>query len=350
MALFEDWQYLGSGGYSEVYSAFDRAVNERRAVKLLDPTAITDANGFKSEAQTLMQLEHPRIVRVFDAGFGPTDGIEPYCGKFYVSTELMEGGSVDGLISDGPISLRNAIRICAEICEAVQYAHDKLCIHRDIKPANIFLESRGQASPSKLGDFGLAQYGRSIPTAEGYLSHVAPEILETGIATAKSDVYALGVALYKMLNGAPMSDWTGLPALLARNIASGKYPARDKFQAYVPRPIRTIVSRALHIDPEKRYQSPDQLRHALERVPIRCDWSIRKDGLGAHLFGTSSIGGIFIARTAQIGDKATFEIYKIVTAPGKPRRLAKDGFADKDPRLTQRHAATVLQRIASTGS
>lgn len=349
MALFDEWEYIGAGGYSEVYSVVDRAVHERRAVKLIDPSTISDKNGFASEAHTLTQLRHERIVTVYEAGFGPTGGLEPYCDKFYISTELMHGGSVEGHIKDGPLSLRTAVRICTQVCEAVQFAHDNSFLHRDIKPANIFLDGPVETAGAKLGDFGLARFGKSVPTAEGYLTHIAPEVLETGTATQQTDVYALGMSLYKMLNGAPMSQWGGPSSLLPKHIAEGKYPRRKTMQLYVPRKLRNVVSRALNVDTQRRYRSADELRHALEHVQIVCDWVALTDGTGAYYYGTSSLGGIFTARIHRRADTFSFEITKISTVPGRPRNLLKDFFSSESLAKVEQHASSVMQRIATTG-
>src|SRR5437660_83731 len=198
---------LGRGGMATVYLATDVKLGRRVAIKVLPPTtrAYLGSGRFQREVLFAAQLSHPHIVPLFEAD--EADGL-----LFYVM-EYVEGESLhDRLERDGPLAVEEAIRITAEVGDALEYAHESGVIHRDIKPGNILL-SRGHAMVS---DFGIAKVLFESGTATG-----GSAITGTGITVgtaeymspeqasgekridARSDVYALAAVLYEMLAGEP---------------------------------------------------------------------------------------------------------------------------------------------------
>ncbi|MBI1967644.1 MAG: SUMF1/EgtB/PvdO family nonheme iron enzyme [Gemmatimonadetes bacterium] len=220
---------LGHGGMATVYLAVDVKLGREVAIKVLPPATrdFLGADRFQREVHLVAQLSHPHIVPLFEAG--EADGI-----LFYVM-EYVEGESLqEKLGRDGQLSLDEALRITAEVGDALQYAHERGIIHRDIKPANILL-SRGHAL---VADFGIAKLaaassggdtltatGMSVGTAE----YMSPEQAggEKRI-DARTDIYALAAVLYEMLVGEPPFTGPTVQAIVARVIADP------------PRPIRTI--------------------------------------------------------------------------------------------------------------
>src|SRR5216117_2973451 len=223
---------LGQGGMATVYLATDVKLGRRVAIKVLPPTTrhYLGSGRFQREVLFAAQLFHPNIVPLFEAD--EADEL-----LFYVM-EYVEGDSLkDRLARDGPLAVDEAIRIAAEVGDALEYAHETGVVHRDIKPGNILL-SRGHAMVS---DFGIAKVvaesgaaadrasitgtGVTVGTAE----YMSPEQAsgEKRI-DARSDVYALAAVLYEMLAGEPPFTGPSAQAIVARVLSDN------------PRPIRTL--------------------------------------------------------------------------------------------------------------
>ncbi len=220
---------LGHGGMGAVFLGRDVKLGREVAIKVLPPTtqAYLGSERFEREVQLAARLSHPHIVPLFEA-----DDVE---GFHYYVMGYVEGESLaERLARQGPLPLDEAIRIIAEVGDALQYAHERGIIHRDIKPANILL-SGGHAL---VTDFGIA---KSIADSEGGLSltgtgvtvgtaaYMSPEQAsgERRI-DARSDVYALAAVLYEMLAGEPPFTGPNAQAVVARILVDA------------PRTVRTV--------------------------------------------------------------------------------------------------------------
>ena len=196
---------LGAGGMGSVYLAtrdddeFEREV----AVKLIryPGEAKEFAKRFRHERQFLAKLEHPNIATLFDGG--TTED-----GRPYLVMEYIEGKEIDEYCDEQGLSVRERIELFRQVCAAVQFAHSRLVVHRDVKPSNILVGSDGIP---KLLDFGIAKslegVGDTRPGRAGPLSlpYAAPEQIQRGPITTATDVYGLGVLLYKLL--APLGPY-----------------------------------------------------------------------------------------------------------------------------------------------
>ena len=229
---------LGTGGMATVYLGADVKLGREVAIKVLPPStrAYLGSERFEREVQLAAQLSHPHIVPLFEAG--EADGL-----LFYVM-EYVEGESLkDRIEREGPLPLEEALRITAEVGDALHYAHERGIIHRDIKPGNILL-SRGHAL---VADFGIAKHAAGPRSGEsltgtgislGTAEYMSPEQAggEKRI-DARSDVYALTAVLYEMLAGEPPFTGPSVQAIVARALAEP------------PRPIRTVrPNLPLHIE------------------------------------------------------------------------------------------------------
>ena len=181
---------LGRGGYGTVYKALHPDLMVYRAIKLLH--SAVDPEQVK-EAVLQARLEHERIVHVLDVGL--------YNERPFWVMEFMEGGSLEQLIAQGPLSLEQVFVIGRDLALGLAAAHDKGIIHRDLKPANVLLNNSGRA---KMTDFGLARLSdgdNPLHTrVAGTVSYLAPEQLK-GNALPQSDLWSLGCVLYEMACG-----------------------------------------------------------------------------------------------------------------------------------------------------
>ena len=257
---YEVTSVLGRGGMGAVYRGMQLNLERPVAIKLLPPELGASAEfreRFRREAKAMAQLNHPHIVQIYD--FGQTDA-----GHYYIVMEFVEGADFHQIIRGGKLDAEGAVNAIAQICDALQFAHDKGFMHRDIKPANIYLNTAGEL---KIGDFGLAKLvgGEDdaasaasrmnltmTGTAMGTPHYVAPEQLQEGATVdGRADLYSLGVMFYQMLTGEIPRGAVKPP--------SGKVAGLD------PR-LDKVVFKAMDNEPAERYQSATELRHAVDVI------------------------------------------------------------------------------------
>lgn len=250
---------LGSGGMGEVWRAVDTRLGRPVAVKLLARAAEADAQArqrFQLEARATSGLNHPNLVTVFDAG--EVDG------RPFLAMELVEGQTVAALLLDGPLPADRCRELADQALAGLSAAHEAGVLHRDLKPENLMVRRDGIL---KILDFGLARLlrpeeglhltrtGAVIGTPE----YIAPEILRGVEPGPASDLFSLGVALYRMASGRRpfpgASSFEILTAMLER--------APDPLPE-VPEALGAVILRALEKDPARRFPDAKAMRGALE--------------------------------------------------------------------------------------
>jgi len=197
---------VGQGGMAAVFLAVraDDAYQKEVAVKLVQPGLNSQdvLTRFRNERQTLAGLDHPNIVRLLDGG-STQEGLP------FLVMEYVEGSPIDEYCDQHKLSVDERLRLFSDVCDGVQYAHEKLVIHRDLKPSNILVVADGAP---KLLDFGIAKVLNAEPSAQSSLAtqtslrcmtpaYASPEQMRGKSVTPETDVYALGVVLYELLTG-----------------------------------------------------------------------------------------------------------------------------------------------------
>ncbi|RZU53836.1 serine/threonine-protein kinase [Krasilnikovia cinnamomea] len=192
---------LGEGGMSVVWRAHDDVLGRDVAVKVLSPRLAADAplvRRIHLEARAAAGLRHPNIVQVYDYGQQHSDDGRSFP---YVVMELVEGRSLEQLLSGGALPWRVAVLVGAQVAAALAAAHDREIAHRDVKPSNVMVNGHGV----KLVDFGISASIGDTDRPNGELlgtpAYLAPERLNGGPVHGATDVYALGLLLYRMLTG-----------------------------------------------------------------------------------------------------------------------------------------------------
>jgi serine/threonine-protein kinase len=259
---------LGAGGMGAVYRAYDEKLQREVAIKLLH-TGPEDSGRERilHEARTSSALNHPGICTVYE--------VEDQGDQSFIVMELIDGHPLSDLIPADGFSVATVQQHGLQIAGALAHAHAKGIIHRDIKPANILVNRQGRI---KVLDFGLAKHvgprisERTTESLEssahgpmaGTLAYMAPEQLRGERATARSDVWSLGVVLYELATG--QRPYTGDTTFtLSSSILSGTLrplPAR------VAPGIKKVVLRCLSNDPSERYQDGGQVHAALEALDV----------------------------------------------------------------------------------
>jgi len=260
---------LGAGGMGEVYRARDARLNREVALKLLPPLLAADPERlarFRREAQTLAALNHPHIAAIF--------GLEDADGQLALAMEL-----VDGPPFQGPFPFDDAVPLALQICEALEYAHERGIVHRDLKPANLRLSSDGSL---KLLDFGLAKalaadgasaaHLANSPTLThmaslpglilGTAAYMAPEQAKGKPVDRRADIWAFGCVLFEMLAGAPAFNGETVTDVLAAVVTAE--PDWSRLPAATPPHIRALLQRTLKKDPRQRLQAIGDARILLQ--------------------------------------------------------------------------------------
>lgn len=307
-------ELIGRGGMGEVYQAerADDHYHSRVAIKLVrvDHDASRVAWRFRSERQILAQLEHPNIARLIDGG-ATEEGVP------YLVMELIDGQPIDAYCEQNQLTVLQRVRLFLQVCAAVSFAHQRLVVHRDLKPGNILVTSEGTV---KLLDFGIAKLLETEPATHGAdavasdmtathvrvltLEYASPEQVRGDPITTASDVYSLGVVLYRLLTGrspyredkpaeraveilsdTPLSKpSTAVNDTLVRTATGETTPqlqfARRRVRRALQGDLDNVLLMALRKEPERRYASVEQfsedLRNYLDGMPVRA----RGDSLG----------------------------------------------------------------------
>ena len=254
---------LGSGGLGEVHLVRDGHLGKDLALKLIHhPPGIDEENQeVQREFTLLSQLEHPGLARAFDFGY--------LGGRPYFTSEFIPGEPPGA--RDSPPPLGQIIKLAREIAEAVRFLHQNHILHLDIKPANMILRQGTGDERAVLIDFGLCRRGAPKEPGvrlRGSLPYMAPEYFRGEPLGPWTDIYALGVTLYRLATGRfPRPGASGEKnGLSDREAWDPAPPPPSRISPSIPRDLDSIILRCLALDPRSRYASGAELLLALEAL------------------------------------------------------------------------------------
>jgi len=270
---FEIIALLGAGTMGEVYRAHDPRLGRDVALKVLpadyshDPARLVR---FEQEARAAAALSHPNILAVYDVGHES--------GSAYIVSELLHGENLRERLAGGPLPLRQAIDVAAQLGSGLAAAHERHLVHRDLKPENVFVTTSGLV---KILDFGLAKLAEPAPPAQptgstapttppgtqpgtvlGTVGYMAPEQVRGLPADHRADIFAFGAIFYEMLAGRPVFQRATAADTMAA-VLREHFDEAPLQQHHVPPVVVRIIERCLQKLPGARFQSTEDLAFAL---------------------------------------------------------------------------------------
>jgi tetratricopeptide (TPR) repeat protein/predicted Ser/Thr protein kinase len=305
---------LGRGGMGVVYLAErdDKTFRKQVAIKVLGGGVHPAVSGrFDAERRILASLEHPNIARLLDAGSDDS-------GTPFVVMEYVEGVAIDAYVREHRLSIRQRLDLFCTVCDAVQHSHQRLVVHRDIKPGNILVTPEGVP---KLLDFGIAKLldplvvdGQSTRAELLALTpeSASPEQVRGEAVTVSSDVYSLGVLLYRLLTDrSPYSRTPTTYVEIVRAVCKEDPPKPSDVVARreLAGDLDLITIRAIRKEPERRYASVEQLaddvRRYLRGDPVEAapdSWHYRAGKfIRRHPAGLAASATLFVTMIAGAG-------------------------------------------------
>ncbi len=268
---YEIVRELGKGGFGVVYLGHDPRMNRTIAIKtyrFADDFTREEAEKIKinffREAESAGNLSHPNIVSIYDTGEDHD--------LAYIIMEYLKGVELTKF-TKGPslLPVRKVIGFMADVADALDYAHHKGIVHRDIKPANVMLLVSGVV---KITDFGIARILASSQTRTGVVKgtphYMSPEQFSGQKVDGRSDIFSLGVMMFKLLTGAYPFEGDS-PAILMHGIMKKPHPDPRTINPKVYKPIVAVIDKALEKDRGNRYQKASTMAGHLRKIGEKID-------------------------------------------------------------------------------
>jgi serine/threonine protein kinase len=259
---------LGHGGMGTIYFGRHRVIESRVAVKILHRSFSTTARVVKrffSEARAVNLINHENIVKIFDLGVTED-------GRYYFVMEYLDGRTLAEVLDDGPMPWSQACALVSQIADGLEAAHQAGIVHRDLKPANIMIVEHHEEQNVKILDYGVAKlHDRKIdPNTEagallGTPHYMSPEQASGEKVDHRTDLYALGVILYRIVTGRIPFEAESLRQLLLLHILH-EPPRPSSINPDVSPALEAVIVKALAKDPNDRFRSARDLKSALEEA------------------------------------------------------------------------------------
>ncbi len=259
---------IGQGMNSEVYFAHDPQLGGDIAIKEIEKSRFgNDIDAYFGEAQTMFAVNHPNIVPVqYACATGE---------KICLAMPYFERGSLTDRIEVGPIPASEVLRIGQAVLAGLARIHAARFIHFDIKPSNVLFDDRDKPMLADFGQTRRISTTGVVRVPPMYSFVVPPETWISQVGTLQSDIYQVGLLLYRASNGDPMyrDQIRGISdAQLKEKVTKGRLPDRQLFMPHLPRRLRTIIRKALAVDPRDRFHSATEMADVLGRVRLSLNW------------------------------------------------------------------------------
>jgi serine/threonine-protein kinase len=255
---------IGKGAFGTVLLMEDTVVDERLILKFLNPNVSEDEEimkRFVHELRYSRKITHKNVIRIYDFLF--------IQGNYAISMEYFPSHTLGSeVVGEKPMPLNRALGFGIDICTGMEVAHQVGIVHRDLKPANVLINNEGLL---KIVDFGVAaaqREGDTQLTKTGYVigspKYMAPEQILGKKVDQRADVYALGVILYEIMTGVPPYARGDHMSVMYQHVQGKARPPRE-INPGLPAGLPEVIMQAMSVDKDKRYQTMQELREALEK-------------------------------------------------------------------------------------
>jgi serine/threonine-protein kinase len=339
-------ELIGRGAMGTVYRAEHVQISKVMAIKLLhreleqNPENVTR---FHREAESASRLNHPNTVHVFD--FGRTKS-----GSLYLVMEYVDGDDLAKVLDqDGPMPFGRVAYLCAQVAGSVEDAHAAGIVHRDLKPENIVIAEGRDGETAKVLDFGLAKLFEgnveaqvtSSGTIVGTPYYMSPEQIQGQELDGRSDVYAIGAIMYECVVGKPPFEAPNPLGVLSKHLSEEPPRPSARSPLSVPAEADEIILRCLEKDPDRRYQTAEEVRQALIEYLATVgsgDW--RVSGVGQARFGSGAhrVDGLDSILKPKRGLWRLILLFLLAGGGVAAWQLAARGPSEREPNHTAKNA------------
>lgn len=266
ISRFQIRRLLGDGGFGSVYLAYDPKLHREIALKIPRMASLTDEDKqkFLAEARNAGQLKHPHVITIHDVGDSAESGV-------FIVMEYVEGETLARRLSRGKLGVREAIRVCSQVADAMHHAHGLHIYHRDLKPANILIDRAGNA---RVCDFGLALHEDDQREHRGEVSgtraYMSPEQIQGNVhlLDGRTDIWSLGVILYEGLSDRRPFRGENWAEIREDILTRDPRPLRQ-IDDSIPAELDTLCRQALRRDPADRLPAAIDFRERLRVIERR---------------------------------------------------------------------------------
>lgn len=337
--------HIGGGHFGQVWLAHDLTIAKDVAVKILD-VGMAPVAEHLNEAKVGHRLEHANVVHVHYADVVGTASGD----VVLIAMDFHPNGSATSQLNPSNfIPISEAVRIIIDILRGLEYLHETGLYHNDIKPSNILIGPRGEGI---LTDYGIACSSPGLKPAKApkaYILHRAPETTKDGNITLSTDLYQVGLTLFRLINGVgtirDICSRLG-SAKFEELKARGKIPRKEDYLPFVPNSISRIISKATNSDPGGRYQTASEMRRALEAIALEGYWTT--DAKGEYL-------GVANNQTFRFSTKKTlhgyiFDAYRKRLDNGNETRIGRLSGSKLDKRELGKHIKNFMISVVNGDS
>lgn len=316
------------GKNSTVFIANDEQLGDELLIKQIYK-ANSRPNEYFDESKILYSSKHPNIAEIQYASQDDN--------SIYLAMPYYPNGSLNSIGEKHYFSVREIIKYSLDLLSAVNYIHSKKLLHLDIKPSNILIDNSGKAL---LTDFGLSKYMNIHGIAmqpNNYCLHIDPEFLTHSGRTVQSDIYQIGLTMYRLCNGVNIlkqqykSIKNDGDQKIIDCITQGKFPDRKYFLPHIPNKLKKIVLKALQVDIKKRYNNTIEMMNDLSDIDANLDWFYNEGSKETYIKTDESYKYVISVISNSI------DCYRINLSTGKKNKIKKFCFDGLKPNDIDKH-------------